>query len=122
MRIPLTALLFLFTISLPAQLRVGADAGATFIKYQPLKVVSDVPFRPSHPAWLPVTLGGTRGRAPYIQAERPAAPAAFDFAAARPYLAFFCRLELDIEEATRFPVRFRLGEVRGWQQELTRRD
>jgi hypothetical protein len=49
-------------------------------------------------------------------------PAQFDFANAKPHLAFFCRLELDIEAATRFPVRFRLGEVTGWQQRLTKRD
>jgi hypothetical protein len=41
---------------------------------------------------------------------------------ARPYLAFFCRLELRIEEQTHFPVRFRLGEVRGWQQSLSKRE
>ena len=62
----------------------------------------------------------TRGPAP--QEMSALRPAAFDFAAAKPHLAFFCRLELDIEAATRFPVRFRLGEVRTWQQELTKRD
>ena len=62
----------------------------------------------------------TRGPAPL--ALSVLRPAAFDFGTAKPHLAFFCRLELHIEEATRFPVRFRLGEVRTWQQELTKRD
>lgn len=55
----------------------------------------------------------------YIPLSR-AAP--FRYADTKPYLAFFCRLELDIEEATKFPVRFRLGEVRSWQQELSKRE
>jgi hypothetical protein len=46
----------------------------------------------------------------------------FDFTMAKPHLAFFCRLELNIEKATRFPAKFRLGEVRSWQQELTKRE
>ena len=65
----------------------------------------------------------TCGPAPLpVATAQPPQPQVFDFAAAKPHLAFFCRLELNIEEATRFPVRFRLGEVRTWQQELSKRD
>ena len=64
----------------------------------------------------------SRAPAPYAFAGRPSTSASFDYAQSKPYLAFFCRLELNIEEATRFPVRFRLGEVRTWQQELSKRD
>jgi hypothetical protein len=52
----------------------------------------------------------------------PPRSTAFDYAKARPHLAFFCRLELNIEAATSFPVRFRLGEVRSWQQSLSKRE
>ncbi|PHK99963.1 hypothetical protein CGL56_02640 [Neolewinella marina] len=77
----------------------------------------------THPVgWPSMTFPGTRGPAPLASTSSGYGSPAFDFAATKPYLAFFCRLELNIEEATRFPVRFRLGEVRGWQQELGRRD
>ena len=64
----------------------------------------------------------SRAPAPYVFARRPDTSTVFDYERSKPYLAFFCRLELNIEEATRFPVRFRLGEVRSWQQELTKRE
>ena len=70
----------------------------------------------------PSALHRTRVPAPFTALTPVVEPAPFDFNATKPYLAFFCRLELNIEEATRFPVRFRLGEVRGWQQELSKRE
>ena len=105
--LPLTAQL---SVDRPASLTeelggyAGAEPSADFI-----------------PHYLPVSLR-TRVRAPYTPMLPLATPAPFDFGATKPHLAFFCRLELDIEEATRFPVRFRLGEVRSWQQEISKRD
>ena len=105
------ALLFVLAVllsgSVPAQLSVGGGAGATALELQP-----SLSFDPL----------GTRGRAPLSIGRSEPQIQPFDFAQAKPHLAFFCRLELDIEQATRFPVRFRLGEVRTWQQELTKRD
>ena len=50
----------------------------------------------------------------------PTAPR-FDFAATKPHLAFFCRLEINEAAGGAIPLKFRLGEVRGWQQEVGRR-
>lgn len=113
-------LLLLLSTALPAQLRVGADAGALqWGGEQGNPAVTPLAIHPK-PRLLPGKDPGTRGpSAPQLYAARETA---FDFSAAKPHLAFFCRLELNIEEATRFPVRFRLGEVRTWQQELTKRD
>ncbi|CAH0999895.1 hypothetical protein LEM8419_01155 [Neolewinella maritima] len=91
-----------------AQLTPGGGAGAEplALRVAPLEALhTRVPARPVAYDDLPVV-----------------EPEAFDFSRTKPHLAFFCRLELDIEDATRFPVRFRLGEVRTWQQELTKRD
>ena len=46
----------------------------------------------------------------------------FDFSVAKPHLAFFCRLEINEAAGGVIPVKFRLGEVRGWQQDIGRRD
>ena len=64
----------------------------------------------------------SRAPAPKALDRKSAASAPFDYDQSKPYLAFFCRLELNLEQATRIPVRFRLGEVRSWQQELSKRD
>ena len=90
-----------------AQLSVGGAAGAKVLDVQ------------TRPLLNPL---GTRGPAPVLVEQDATEVESFDFTKAKPHLAFFCRLELDIEQATRFPVRFRLGEVRTWQQELTKRD
>ena len=103
----LFVLLILLASSARAQLTTGGGAGATALELQP---------SPSF------DLPSTRGPAPILAGESEPRIRPFDFAQTKPHLAFFCRLELNIEEATRFPVRFRLGEVRTWQQELTKRD
>ena len=108
----------LFSLGASAQLRApvtaplsqfAADAGAKL---------------PNLQASIHSNLLGTRDPARDVMAfaSPVSQPAPFAYGNAKPYLAFFCRLELDIEEATKFPVRFRLGEVRGWQQELRKRD
>ena len=122
MRATLSVTLLLLIGTLHAQLSVGGDAGAGTLSELRAEWVPDV-----LPVAKPVglqskTMPGTRARALHAPAATPPQPTAFDFSAAKPHLAFFCRLELDIEEATRFPVRFRLGEVRTWQQELSKRD
>ena len=105
-----------------AQLGVGEDAEAILLPIEPTSLVS---------AGVTVAQGESlssrnslfsRAPAPFAFGETSVAPTPFNYGASKPYLAFFCRLELHIEEATRFPVRFRLGEVRSWQQELTKRD
>ena len=108
--------------ALQAQIGLGVNAGAIPGLGPQLKLV---------PKWWSVVYPEAFGdfgwqfpRAPsrkLVSANDPAEQS-FDYEAAKPYLAFFCRLELNIEEATRFPVRFRLGEVRSWQQELSKRD
>ena len=94
-------------LPLYAQLTVGGAAGANMLDVQTSLLLHSL---------------RTRGPAPVFIEQGVPEVKPFDFATAKPYLAFFCRLELDIEQATRFPVRFRLGEVRTWQQELTKRD
>ena len=94
-------------LPLHAQLTVGGAAGANMLDVQTSSLL--------HPL-------RTRGPAPRFVQQGVPEVEPFNFAQAKPHLAFFCRLELDIEQATRFPVRFRLGEVRTWQQELTKRD
>ncbi len=100
-------LVVLLSGSIRAQLTTGGGAGATALVLQP------------SPSFDPLS---TRGPAPLSTGRSEPQVQPFDFAQAKPHLAFFCRLELDIEQATRFPVRFRLGEVRTWQQELTKRE
>ena len=46
----------------------------------------------------------------------------FDYQRAAPHLAFFCRLEINESAGGVIPMRFRLGGVRHWQDELPRRD
>ncbi len=124
MRTLFIALVLLGTTSAWAQLRLGGDAGAG----NPTGQFSDDLIKTPFSTYYPVTqdfpeIPGTRLRAPYTKAALPSlAQQPFNFAETKPYLAFFCRLELNIEEATRFPVWFRLGEVRTWQQELSKRD
>ncbi len=107
-----------------AQLRVGAVAGAEPFPAALPPTGVDPPRLLRHPAFAAGWGGlpGTRVPAAGVSGNDRRPPTAFNFAAAKPYLAFFCRLELQLEQATRFPVRFRLGEVRGWQQELSKRD
>ena len=107
MRFLFLTLLTLSTLALHAQLRTGGGAGAKVLEL-PALPFPDL-LRTGGPARLD-------DRSDELRAST------FNFAEAKPHLAFFCRLELNIEEATHFPVRFRLGEVRTWQQELTKRD
>ncbi|PPK85996.1 hypothetical protein CLV84_2913 [Neolewinella xylanilytica] len=105
-----------------AQVNWGADAGAALLPIERVNLVGDwLGTNTLEPFLLPKQ-AVSRVPSPYLFLAETAQPAPFDFSATKPHLAFFCRLELDIEEATKFPVRFRLGEVRGWQQELTKRD
>ena len=115
------ALTFL-SVGLRAQLRVGGDAGAGLLPVPEMALATsgDGPGIPI-PRFPWMTYGTRAPSPPSLQAVM-AQPAGFDYASVKPHLAFFCRLELRIEEETRIPVRFRLGEVRGWQQELTKRD
>ena len=123
--------LLLFAASAAAQLRVENPLAGSRILRQAVKPEVegglDVPFALQLSPVFSRPLGvapasRVRAHMPYaVPVATPVSPA-FDFAAAKPYLAFFCRLELDIEEATRMPVRFRLGEVRTWQQELSKRE
>ncbi|MCP9235586.1 hypothetical protein [Lewinella sp. JB7] len=104
------------------QLQMGAGAGAKHAQIQQTLRVATPSLRHYPQAWLLTEVYSTRGPAPSGADARKQANADFDFTSTKPYLAFFCRLELQLEEATRFPVRFRLGEVRTWQQELTKRE
>ena len=122
MRWAITVALAVLSLSLNAQLRLGGDAGASIL---PIPEVTLAPAGMSMamPESYFRTIGyGTRAPSPPSLHEMMGDELEFDYAAVRPHLAFFCRLELRIEEETQFPVRFRLGEVRGWQQELTKRD
>ncbi|WP_116124832.1 hypothetical protein [Lewinella sp. IMCC34183] len=122
MRAALAVLLLLSCGALQAQLTVGADAGAGSLTERRATLVPE-PLAVCKPAALRLaTDPGTRVPAPFAETVGSFESSDFDFASTKPYLAFFCRLELNIEAATHFPVRFRLGEVRGWQQELTKRD
>ncbi|MBB4078360.1 hypothetical protein GGR28_000973 [Lewinella aquimaris] len=119
MRVLLLFLLLYVSSLATAQLRVGGAAGAMNIETEPVLLVRPLLLVDDPKTLLSPSLPGTRDPAAFaIDSNAPR----FDFASAKPYLAFFCRFELHIEEATRFPVRFRLGEVRTWQQELTKRD
>lgn len=46
--------------------------------------------------------------------------ARFDYRQAAPHLAFFCRLEINEAANYAIPLKFRLGGVRHWQDELRR--
>lgn len=47
-------------------------------------------------------------------------PVAFDFSKSAPYLAFFCRLEINEKKGGVIPAKFRLGGHRYWQDNLIR--
>lgn len=49
-------------------------------------------------------------------------PKSFDFTKSAPHLAFFCRLEINEKAGGVIPVKFRLGGVKHWQDDLGRRD
>lgn len=108
---------------LSAQLGVGEDVGtAEILHVEQYDLVGTLPWM-MDAVHIPLSSGlESSASSPYSFLDVLPEPVPFDFTAAKPYLAFFCRLELDIEAATNFPVRFRLGEVRTWQQELTKRD
>ena len=108
--------------SLHAQLGLGGDAGASLLPIPKVVLApTNLPVGLSEAFSLP-TVYGTRAPSPPTLNSVMSGDTGFDYAAVKPHLAFFCRLELRIEEETQFPVRFRLGEVRGWQQELSKRD
>ena len=122
MRGCLMLFLMILSVGLHAQSGLGGNTAASILPIPECDLVSDLPgmmVMTNLPLKEDVS---TCAPPPYLLSEALPAPRGFDFAAAKPYLAFFCRLELDIEAATKFPVRFRLGEVRTWQQELSKRD
>ncbi len=122
MRYYVTLFFLAASLALFAQIGVGGDAGTTLLEIDRVRLVTTrlpAVYPDSAPVAERVGSCAPSPSAPY--ANLPVNQS-FDFSAAKPYLAFFCRLELDIEEATRFPVRFRLGEVRTWQQDLSKRE
>ena len=122
MRWTATAALTVLSLTLSAQRSLGGDAGASILPIPEVRLAPAGTYMAMPDSFSRPIAYGTRAPSQPSLHEMMGDDREFDYASVKPHLAFFCRLELRIEEETRFPVRFRLGEVRGWQQELTKRD